>query len=304
MAGRIRGVTGIGGYNAICQVCGWKYKASELKLRWDGVWCCEKDWETRHPMDFFRVIPDQHPLPFVLPDLEDVPDSESGYALFDGNTSIRCAVPKFNNEFKTGFPITIEFWINCATGTIGTQRVVINNFGYYQVLILTTGALKFLIWDPVGGTNAWQFTSAFVPTANTWFKYELTSQSTGSGTLTVYNLSNTAVSTESITFGTTVGTAPDNIVSIGNAYTGGSALLGGLDELRIWNIVRTPTELAKRRFQEISGGETSLSLYLNFNCVSRFSWDNKKTGSLYTGTQGFTFNYPHVQFANDTFMSP
>lgn len=52
-------------YNAICDVCGFKYKASELRKRWDGVMTCPDDWEPRHPQDFVRGVKDSHPLPFT-----------------------------------------------------------------------------------------------------------------------------------------------------------------------------------------------------------------------------------------------
>ena len=42
----------IGDYNAICDVCGFKFKFSELRDRWDGFLVCSKDWEPRHPRDF------------------------------------------------------------------------------------------------------------------------------------------------------------------------------------------------------------------------------------------------------------
>ena len=41
--------------NAICDICGFKYKHYELKKRWDGFMVCDRDWETRHPMDFQKV---------------------------------------------------------------------------------------------------------------------------------------------------------------------------------------------------------------------------------------------------------
>lgn len=44
----------LGDWNAICDVCGFKKKASELRKRWDGLMVCEDDWETRHPSDLYR----------------------------------------------------------------------------------------------------------------------------------------------------------------------------------------------------------------------------------------------------------
>jgi hypothetical protein len=61
-------VTGPGGYNALCDQCGMKFKASQLRKRWDGHMVCEKDWEPRHPMDFFRTIDDTRVLPWTRPD--------------------------------------------------------------------------------------------------------------------------------------------------------------------------------------------------------------------------------------------
>jgi hypothetical protein len=61
-------VTGIGGHNAICDVCGLKYKADELLKRWDGAMVCKWDWEPRHPQEFIRAKRDVTPLPFTRPD--------------------------------------------------------------------------------------------------------------------------------------------------------------------------------------------------------------------------------------------
>ena len=55
-------------YNAICEVCGFKFKASELRRRWDGLMVCSEDWEIRQPQDFVRGVRDQRPLPFTSPE--------------------------------------------------------------------------------------------------------------------------------------------------------------------------------------------------------------------------------------------
>jgi len=57
-----------GDWNAICDVCGFKFKASELKERWDGLKVCEKDWETRHPQELIRPIREQQALPWTRPE--------------------------------------------------------------------------------------------------------------------------------------------------------------------------------------------------------------------------------------------
>jgi hypothetical protein len=63
----------LGDYNAICDVCGFKYKASELQMRWDGLFVCEKDWEPRHPQDYVKGIKDrQVPRGPIRPDPDPV----------------------------------------------------------------------------------------------------------------------------------------------------------------------------------------------------------------------------------------
>lgn len=57
-----------GDWNAICDVCGFKFKASELRERWDGLKVCSMDWELRHPQELARPIPDEPALPWTRPD--------------------------------------------------------------------------------------------------------------------------------------------------------------------------------------------------------------------------------------------
>jgi len=54
-----------GDWDAICDVCGRKFKASRLKQRWDGLMCCPQDWEIRQPQDFVRGVPDPQLVPWV-----------------------------------------------------------------------------------------------------------------------------------------------------------------------------------------------------------------------------------------------
>ncbi len=54
-----------GEWNTICDVCGWKYKASDLRKRWDGFMVCEPDWEKRHDQDFLRAVEDDQSVPWT-----------------------------------------------------------------------------------------------------------------------------------------------------------------------------------------------------------------------------------------------
>jgi len=57
----------LGDYNAICDVCGFKFKASQLRRRWDGYMVCSVDYEERHPQDLIKIRPDRQAVPWARP---------------------------------------------------------------------------------------------------------------------------------------------------------------------------------------------------------------------------------------------
>lgn len=61
----------LGQWNAICDVCGFKKKSSEVRKRWDGLMVCPEDWEERHPQDLLRVKPEKIVPPWVRPEPPD-----------------------------------------------------------------------------------------------------------------------------------------------------------------------------------------------------------------------------------------
>jgi hypothetical protein len=61
-----------GEWNAICDVCGQKKKSHELQKRWDGLYVCSKDWETRHPQDFIKVRADKQVVEWNRPETVDM----------------------------------------------------------------------------------------------------------------------------------------------------------------------------------------------------------------------------------------
>lgn len=62
-----------GGWNVICDRCGFKKKNTELKLEWDNLLVCKNGcWEPRQPQDYIRAIPDGYPVPMPRPEAPDV----------------------------------------------------------------------------------------------------------------------------------------------------------------------------------------------------------------------------------------
>lgn len=47
-----------GDYWMVCEVCGFEYRSSRMRKRWDGANVCEKDWEQRHPQEFMTYVSD------------------------------------------------------------------------------------------------------------------------------------------------------------------------------------------------------------------------------------------------------
>lgn len=79
----------LGTWNALCQVCGFKFKADMLQKRWDGLWVCHKDWETRHPQDLIRVPKDSGKIPWSSPEPADVfIDGDGGTCTFEGSLAL------------------------------------------------------------------------------------------------------------------------------------------------------------------------------------------------------------------------
>ena len=71
----------LGEWNTICDACGFKFKSSDLRRRWDGFMVCKDDWEPRHPMDYFEGTPDKQSVPWSRPEATD-----AGGTDIDGDT--------------------------------------------------------------------------------------------------------------------------------------------------------------------------------------------------------------------------
>lgn len=57
-----------GDWNVICDRCGFKFKASQCQMTWDGYFVCSKCWEPRHPQDFVRPKHDRLRVPIARND--------------------------------------------------------------------------------------------------------------------------------------------------------------------------------------------------------------------------------------------
>jgi len=54
-----------GDYNVICDASGFKVKASECRMQWDGLFVKKEFWEARHPQDFVKAVKDRQRVPIA-----------------------------------------------------------------------------------------------------------------------------------------------------------------------------------------------------------------------------------------------
>ena len=57
-----------GDWNVICDDCGWKLYASQLRKRWDNLMVCSVCYEVRQPQDFVRASIDNMSVPWSRPE--------------------------------------------------------------------------------------------------------------------------------------------------------------------------------------------------------------------------------------------
>ena len=102
----------LGDWNAVCYVCGRKYKAGTMVRHWQGYWVCPKDWEARQPQDFVRGIKDTQIPPWTQPSPAPIfvalcdPNAQSAICDY---TICDCAIcdyvsPSFDPQVDSGPP--------------------------------------------------------------------------------------------------------------------------------------------------------------------------------------------------------
>lgn len=145
----------LGTWNAYCDVCAGKFKADQLKKRWDGFMVCDKDWETRHPQDFLRGVEEtSNKLPWTRP-------IDVGALVPQNGVSLE---PALNLVLNTGTYISYSFWPSGVarqftgdTGTIESWYLpTTNNIGnnYY---------IRFTLVSQTENTTTYFQNIGFIP---------------------------------------------------------------------------------------------------------------------------------------------
>ena len=144
-----------GDWLAICDVCGKKVKATELRLRWDNLMVDDRCWEPRQPQDFVRGVADWQAPPFTRPENADI------FIPFHLQTSGSSSIPllnlyvpdPLNTVVLDYYPLnyTRPLWSKFAYMAIGTGTTPPTGNGLtaevarVQCTIIQTGPLTYTV---------------------------------------------------------------------------------------------------------------------------------------------------------------
>jgi hypothetical protein len=148
---------------------------------------------------------------------------------------------------------TVEFWIKTTQSTTG----VLVSWGTESFLarfaIYVNGGKIFCAF------SSSNFTSPTSVNNGAWHHVAYTY---ASGTHRVY-IDGTLDFTSVTGMNTTLG----NNMRIGEIFSGGTRFSGSMDELRVWNVERTASEISSNKNSQLSGSlPSSLVAYYKFNC--------------------------------------
>jgi len=158
------------------------------------------------------------------------------------------------------------------------QGIIYHGLGAASQGHLGINPTGYLSGGTGNGTN-WQTheTSFFVP-ANTWVFVSMVVNRGGENIsfyangLLIETYGHSAIPTS---------TSEDLKLAIG---AGGEYFTGKMDEVRIWNEVRTEAQIRQNMYQELNGSESGLMAYYKFNETSGTTADNAEGTSSYDGT--------------------
>ena len=180
--------------------------------------------------------------------------------------------------------LTLETWIN-PRSVANPEHMILNKEGEYEFAI-RNGTIQWA-FDNTDPGWAWHDTG-YAPATDDWTHIAVTYNN---GTVNTY-ANGTLVDTYNGS-----GTIGDNYPALNDLSIGGRTnnpagkyFEGQIDEVRIWNTVRTQSEIASNLAQTLTGTETGLAGYWQFNEGSGNSTSDSSTqnnnGLLGSGVAG------------------
>jgi concanavalin A-like lectin/glucanase superfamily protein len=161
-----------------------------------------------------------------------------------------------------GADITIEFWLRADLGGETCP------FSYAATTPGQTNEFTIFMDGTVWVDNT-QYENLTTPTLGAWQHWAYVRDS-ATNELRIYLDGVLTDTVAGVGFPTSAGLLilGDDQDSFGGSFSSAQAFDGAIDELRIWNTVRTPAEIEANRFDQISETSTGLAHYWRFNTTA------------------------------------
>ena len=226
-------------------------------------------------------------LVFILPAffvfLSSMAVAQQNSLLFDGLDD-KVTVPT-NAVFNSANTLTLEAWINATLwksqsfqGTI-IGKDATNSSGY----VLRCGANGKLSFTIGNGSGWTEVLSASLMQTNLWYHVAGVFDN---GNMSIY-INGSLVGT---TTSTPIATSTTGLAIGESTGYPGRVFQGYIDEVRIWNVARTPAELSANDTVNLPNNEPGLVAYYKFNQVSGTTTPNEITAT--TNSTGTLVNFP------------
>jgi hypothetical protein len=157
-------------------------------------------------------------------------------------------------SINLGATFTMEAWVNYS----GENVTIVDKGDYDFLWSLNTNTNLNKMGFYTKNTGAWSYSTGTVP-QNTWTHVAI---SLNAGTLTFY-IDGVASGTAAVTF--SQDSQPMNIGRQQPTFCACNHFNGKMDELRLWNIARTPTEILANMVSSIPTNSAGLVAYYKFD---------------------------------------
>ncbi|MCB0524017.1 MAG: HYR domain-containing protein [Saprospiraceae bacterium] len=207
---------------------------------------------------------------------------------FDGAND-KVSIPNDPNLVVGTSSFTWEAWVKTNSGILSTHQVILEKYGYYadgskaqqsMVILANTGKILFQLRDNASHEQNPQSTT--VVADNEWHHIAIVRDQTNLDQI-IYIDGVEEVNVPLIQTGTISTIAPLNI---GWSDPFGRYLKGIVDEVRIWNVARSASEIQASMNAQLSGTEPGLKAYYDFNQGSPGGINTGETTLFDSGVNG------------------
>ncbi len=180
-------------------------------------------------------------------------------------------------SINLGATFTMEAWVNYS----GQNATIVDKGDYDFLWQLNTNLNNLKMGFYTKNTNSWVYSTGTVP-QNTWTHVAIT---LNAGILTFF-INGVSSGTASVLF--SQDTQPMNIGRQQPTFCACNHFNGKMDELRLWNIVKTPTQIQADMSKIIPANSAGLVAYYRFDEVS----GNTASDASGNGNNGTLINNP------------